>query len=199
MQSFKEFIGEEKPKDYSLEWDVDSFGKMAYYRKKLGFGDIIDNMVANDLSLRSLEGSPTIVRQSFNVADNMLKMNGLKGGPIDVFIYTCRGCELTSLEGAPERCNTFNAVSNHISSLEGIGKRYLKECKILLLSINPLESNFLGLLRVKELTQFKIKGNELARPWVAANIINDHLQGKRDVDDCFEELTRKGFKEYAKF
>jgi hypothetical protein len=199
MQSFKEFIGEGKTKDFALEWDVDSFGKMLFYRNKLKFGDVINNMAANDLSLRSLEGCPTVVRDSFNVSDNMLKMNGLKGGPIDVGFYTCRKCELTSLEGAPERCGTFNATYNHISSLEGIGKKYLKECEILLLSINPLESNFLGLLKVQKLTMFNIKGNELAEPWRAAKIIDAHIQGDKDVMEAHEELTRAGLKQYAKF
>lgn len=141
------------------------------------------------------------VKGDFNCADT--KITTLEGGPKKVMKdYYANRCQLTSLEGAPNFIGSeFMANSNFITSLEGIGKKYLREINgYLSMYNNPLKSNVLGLMLIKNIKSFQINYAPYRMDEnIAAKlqeIMNGHLRG--DIMECREELVQAGLKEFAK-
>lgn len=131
------------------------------------------NFVCDSSKIISLEGAPKIVKGSFN----------------------CNRTRIISLNHAPLIVGEARFAYNQITSLEGIGRKYFKECTDgLLVSFNcPIKSNILGLLLVKRLVDFyNTLDDEIA------DMIHKHLRGNKDVLEFQEELIEKGFKELAK-
>ena len=109
-------------------------------------------------------------------------------------LFLCSGNFLTSLEFCPEKIHgNFNCSHNQLTSLQGIGKKYLKELTGLLdLRGNPIQSHVLGLLLINGLQEVYLNNKEVQE------IINKHLAGERDIFDCQEELIQASFREFAK-
>lgn len=131
------------------------------------------NFICDSTRIVSLEGAPKIVKGSFN----------------------CNKTKITSLNFAPLIVGEARFSYNHITSLEGIGRKYFKECisGILAGFQCPIKSNILGLMLVKGLTGFYSNLDDEIQ-----DIIHKHLIGNKDVLELQEELLEKGFKQYAK-
>ena len=128
------------------------------------------------------------------------------------FIASCQ--DLTSLKGAPISVyGNFDAACNVITSLDGIpsfidGHAYMFNNKIASLhnihkqikhlngyfnaKSNPITSHVLGLLLIDGL-----KGVWMDHLQVET-ILNDHIQGDRDIFACQEELIEAGLEDFAK-
>lgn len=116
--------------------------------------------------------------------------------------FDCSSNQLTSLEHCPEFIlnrlwytkSIFSATNNNISSLVGFGRKFCKQINGKLdLSRNPLISNALGLLLIKDLTSVVFDNEKLQ------NIFNYYLKGESDVMDCMEELTQARLTAFARF
>jgi hypothetical protein len=154
-------------------------------------------------SITSLEGSPEHVTGSFY--NNRTFTKSLIGGPKFVGEDFDTGDIITSLEGAPIHVgHKFIMSSKYITSLEGIGNKFLCECEILRIETNSIKSNILGILLIKGLLllmtdRIITTDTFISRPRCEALMIIDrHLNGDRDILACQEELISAGLKEYAK-
>ena len=165
---------------------------LLYYKERQHWDDTIGRLVGSRCGLTSLEGSPTHVMEYFKINDNPL--GDLKDGPTHATGYYAKHCDLTSLEGAPLVCGEFNVMDNKITSLQGIGKLYLKQCMGIRLEQNPIKSHILGLLLVKELNNLTFDASDV--PAMVTVLV--HLNGDKELLDCKEELITNGYKEYAK-
>ena len=121
--------------------------------------------------LTSLQGAPSVV----------------KGG------FSCHHNKLTSLEGAPSAVNGYFYCSfNQLTSLAGIHKIIKEIHGCANFYDNPIESNVLGLMRIKGLTKVYLDNKQVM------DILNKYLAGDRDIIKCQSELLDAGLEEYAK-
>lgn len=153
--------------------------------------------------LTSLEGAPCETLGDFFCSSN--KLTSLKGAPPHVGLdFYCSSNELTSLEGAPTKVNGgFYCHNNPITSLAGIDtyfKNGFIEGQIGIPA--SIESHILGVLLIPRLQSITVIGVEVdidTSPLInAANILNKHLAGDRDILDCQEELRAAGLREFGK-
>ena len=122
-------------------------------------------------NLTSLEGAPSVV-------------NGY---------FSCAGNKLTSLAGAPSVVNgDFYCFNNKLTSLAGIHKIIKEIHGVADFYDNPIESNVLGLMRIKGLTKVYLDNRQVM------DILNKYLRGDRDIIKCQSELQDAGFEEFAK-
>ena len=134
----------------------------------------------SNCSLTSLKGMPRHVGRDVNVVKNDLK----------------------SLEFCPNKIDgDFYFNSNKLTSLQGIHKLF-KDGYIqgeIQLTGNPIKSHLLGLLLIPRLTTVFADDAPKSLPELVAaiDIINRHLEGKRDIIDCQQELIAAGLKAYA--
>jgi hypothetical protein len=151
---------------------------------------------SNCVNLTSLEGSPSSVTGNFKCW--RCNFPTLKGASKKVtgefYINECD--KLTSLEGAPDEVIGIVTIAscNKLKSLSGIGINYLLKINGSLdLYRTSIESNILGLLKVKDLEEIINLNNKKAQ-----KIINKHLHSGRRLSKCKEELIEAGLKEFAK-
>lgn len=146
-----------------------------------------------------------LTRNAFNMEsgppimiDNNRHLTSLEGIPAITYRVNADFCSLTSLEHAPMIVKgSFSAVGNPIRSLEGIGKRYLKECVEMNFAGVILFSNTLGLMNVKGLRE--VHFSELVKELqLLEEITNSHLQGDHDLLEYQEDLVKAGLKHFAK-
>lgn len=127
------------------------------------------------------------------------RLHSLKESPkIINGIFNCSGVRLHSLEGSPliVRGN-YQADNNELTSLKDIHKQIKEIHGTFSVRHNPIISNILGVLLIKNLEFFDISANHNDK--IKINMIIDHhIQGDRDVLACQEELISAGYKEYAK-
>ena len=85
-----------------------------------GFPKQVKSLDISYNRLESLENCPQILRGAFNCSYNR-KLKSLEGGPTEVRdSYDCSNCNLESLEGAPKKVGyTFSCNGNDLKSLEG--------------------------------------------------------------------------------
>lgn len=156
--------------------------------------DVVNEFICSNTHLISLEGAP-IECQTFYCNINMLQENGLKGGPEIVHkVYQCEKCSLTSLMYAPKKVEVFGAQNNDITSLEGIGRKYLKECKLINLDKNKIQSNILGIVLIKDLTLLTATGET----WFYIRKMIEFNKAEKDVLEAQEWLIEQGKKQLAK-
>jgi hypothetical protein len=126
--------------------------------------------------------------------------------------FICSGNDLTTLEGELMKVGSSADFSaNKITSLKGIGRKYLKEIDgRLFISKNPIKSNVLGLLFVKKLVGVTCNkssidhGDRVRAPWV--EFINDYITKygiNRTIEmeivmRCQSEMIDAGLTEFAK-
>jgi hypothetical protein len=156
----------------------------------------------SQLNLTDLMGLPTRLSGSLAVRHNKTALS-LKGCPKRVGKNVdFQGCvSLLDIDQLPDVIGgDLNLAQTEVTSLAGIGKTYVKDCKLINLhSCIRLKSNILGLLLVKGLVE--IIFSEWGEPGnykKALKIINDELDGERDIMNAHEALTRAGLKDYAK-
>ena len=166
-----------------LNFRRDSDDTLGWYMSEQHIAFKLQSFLAENMHLTSLEGGP-IECHSFNVLGN--ELTSLIGGPTKIgFTYTVDENRLTSLEYAPVEVRFCNARKNKISSLTGIGRKYLKKCKILRMTDNDLQSNILGLLLIKDFEEMYCSNKASEK---ALDIVWRHIHKDKDVMDCQEEL-----------
>ena len=160
----------------------------------------VENLDCKKCNLHTLEGVPKKINGNFNCSNNK-NLTSLKGMPQEgVANLECSSCKLTSLEGAPKKINgNLICTNNPITSLKDIHK-IIEEIKNFMIVPSSIESNILGVLKIKNLQNFnffgkdgKYKKNEIS------NIINKYLPNPNasQILDCQNELIEAGFEEYA--
>jgi hypothetical protein len=187
--------------DVKMVKDVFATGKLP-----VKFGKVY-SFAAVGTYLQSLENTPRIVAQSFDIDSNPLGKAGLKGGPEQVGgNYWCNNCDLETLLGAPKKvssfyCNfnkllggpaevadDFFCMDNPLKSLEGLPKIIPGELRL----------NYdkdLPLLRALGAGYVSF-GNHYEDESIAKvhNILLDYVgKGKRAMFDCQKALEDAGF------
>jgi hypothetical protein len=123
------------------------------------------------------------------------QLETLKGCPNQLGHLQVSGSKISSLEYAPLKCDSIILNNSPIKELKGIGRNFLKDVKIISIEL-PLESNVLGLCRIKNLRHINNQSSDKII-FDVLNIVNKHL--KTDGSECQEELIQNGFNDYAKF
>lgn len=163
-------------------------------KETFNWTDKVGKFYCSGTQLISLEGAPKECDE-FYCNINMLKDDGLKGGPEIVHkVYQCEKCSLTSLMYAPMKVEVFDAEDNIITSLAGIGRKYLKNCTLMNLEKNKIQSNILGLVIVEDLSVLNIFGENR---FFCLKMLEFAKNG-RDVLEAQEWLLDQGKKELAK-
>lgn len=167
---------------------------------------ITDLIIAN-CDIHSLQGAPNTINGKFDCKNNE-NLNSLIGMPQNgvKHIYA-NGCNLTSFEGAPKKVdgNVF-ATKNPIKTLKNIHKIFDSIDGQMGLP-SSIESNVLGLLKIKNLTKISFFKNVMDKNEKGlgqdkkeiSNIINQYLPNPTtdQIIDCQNELIEAGFEEYA--
>lgn len=158
--------------------------------------EIVNSINVSGNSLSNLEGCPTVLKGSLNVSRNKVPLS-LKGCPKKIGRdLNLSNCELLDLDELPLIIgNQLTLWNSKITSLEGIGKRYVRSCKhIDLQRCDYLKSNILGLLTVKKLIDIDCDRESQPLRIISRAI----LSGDHDIMEVREELIQAGFKEFAK-
>jgi hypothetical protein len=98
--------------------DVDlGYRQLVEFPEYINFRKITGSFICSHNDLRSLRGSPHIVRGSFHCCNNQL--SSLEFGPYKVEgSYLAHSNNLTSLKHMPKNLNTFSCNNNLLKSLE---------------------------------------------------------------------------------
>jgi hypothetical protein len=159
------------------------------------------------LQLQSLKGCPKkIISQSvysgwFDCSHNQL--SSLEFGPETVEgSYIADNNFLTDVKFLPKSIgvtssNNIYIHDNQIVTLEGIQKTsFNKSNGTVVLYGNPIKSNILGLLLVKNMSNIQFNKEDIGAQ--ALQIVQQNLLKNKDILECQEELIEAGLKEYAK-
>ena len=166
---------------------------------------VVDGYLELDnIGLKTLEGGcPKEIQGYFTCTQN--KLSNLIGGPEIVSLsYMAGGNPLISLEGAPLICGEFYIDNcRQITSLEGIGKNFIKQCRNLVINNCPITNNILGIFLIKDLNSVFLNYHHPNNNWYEypkeiVNIIKQGVSNKTDILEIQEELITKGFTSYAK-
>lgn len=107
---------------------------------------------------------------------------------------------LTSLEDFNLYCNVLHLHENMmLTSLTNVHKQLSSIIEEIELNHQPIRSNILGLLKMKNLQGILV--SEPVNDVIATKpfgIVNNHLHLDKDIMECREELIANGLKEYAK-
>ena len=175
------------------------------------------------VSLTSLEGAPTTLLGTYTSLSGKFECSGctsltsLKGAPTNPpSHFYCGGCALTSLEGGPETVggnfNCDNSIftslegapisvgesfyankCNNITSLQGIGKKFLKTVGAELeINVSKRLQFGLGIMLITNIRSVKLKDKTLTA------ILNTLLKNRSDLLDAKEQLMNAGYKAFAK-
>lgn len=151
--------------------------------------------------LTSLKGAPDTVLSIRAKGTKSLK--SLIDGPkrvLNAAYFQDSGLE--SLEGLMEVGRSLYVCDcPRLTSLHGIGTKYLKSCSSLYLS-NTIKENILGLMLIKNLdvvTVFEAHAGVNKKLDRALEIINKHREYKIEpnIIDCQHELIEAGLEEFA--
>ena len=143
----------------------------------------------SDMNLTSLNGCPSEVDGAFVCSNN--KLTNLIGGPTEVKYITADDNKFSSLRGAPSIIHKNGFFQNNeLTSLHNIHKEIL-EAEELYFQKNPIKSNILGLLKIKNLKLVKFDDEKLEA------IIKKYLP-MGNLLECQQELIDTGLEEFAK-
>jgi hypothetical protein len=142
--------------------------------------------------LESLKGAPSYIGGGFY--SNNCSLKTLEGAPRKVEEdFSCFNNDISTLDGAPEFIGErFICHSNNLTSLHNIHKQIKHIGGYVSFENNPIKSHVLGLLLIDGL-----KGVWMDHLQVET-ILNDHIQGDRDIFACQEELIEAGLEDFAK-
>lgn len=167
------------------------------------------NFSCDDKNLTSLEGSPGIVYGNFYCYYN--NFSSLEGGPLGTVDFICYSSHLKSLKGAPHQVRNFDVEDNELTSLDHAPKKVDGDfnCRrnkltslhnihkqissiggIFSAEYNPIKSDILGLLKIKNLICIHLDDDKID------GIINKYLP-EGDLIACQQELIEAGLEEYA--
>jgi hypothetical protein len=165
----------------------------------------VETLNAEGCDLTSLEGSPQKIDGAFYCSYNK-RLKSLKGMTQEgVKRLHCAGCSLSSFEGVARNISgDVFAVKNPMTNLKGVHKHFDTIGGKMLLS-DSIESNILGLLKIKNLKRVSFFKNsvDLGEKSVAkkeiSDIINKYLPNPTlaEIIDCQNELVEAGFEDYA--
>ena len=161
--------------------------------------DGITSIMCVNSGLTSLEGLSNIKSPfKLNIIGNtnLTSLEGLANS--NVSILYCQECSLTSLEGAPNILKRLECDDNPIVSLKGIHK-IIEEINGIGLFPDSIESNILGLLKIKNLKKIQFANKGILKKDEISEIINKYLPNPSpsQIIDCQNELIDAGFEEYA--
>jgi len=176
--------------------DRDSDGTLNYYIQKYNIPSQIEYLEADELELTSLEGGDKLLHIEKHFGCTTNKLVNLIGGPQHFgqsASYYCGGNDyLISLEGAPLLINYFSSDNNtSLKTLEGIGRKYLKEVEHLNLKNCRISNNILGLCLIKNLKELY----DNSRNQILTKIA---FEFKGEVLEAQEWLIENGYKQLAK-
>lgn len=206
MPSFKQYLGNDLKDDRSRDCVRIELGNFEEYIKdERLIHDMPEMLLSFRVDRQRVVGMdkgkvPKIITGVFSMYGTGL--TSLENGPVEAKRYHANYNSISSLEYGPMKCEGFQAFNNDLISLEGIGRKYLKECKELDVGFNPFKSNLLGVFLVKGLDSLTLFQPSDVNGFVVelkkvCRIIYDHFEEK-DLLECQEELISKGYKDYAK-
>ena len=150
-------------------------------------------------NLESFEGSPIEINGAFTCSMHK-KITTFNGSPKMVNgAFIVSDCNISSVEGLPEfiKQNCF-ITKNPIKTLKNIYKN-VKEIGGKLYVENSVESNVLGVLKIKNLKELIFLNKNTYTKTEISNIINKYLPNPNmsQILDCQNELIEAGFEGYA--
>ncbi len=150
----------------------------------------------NSNNLTSLKGAPISVGHNYDCCYNQIKKLTNIPNKINGY-FSCRVNVLKSFEGFPSEVDDYiDCSDNEIRSLVDINN-YVKSCKNIILSGNPIKKGGLGLLLVKDLESVEYDSEDSFSD--AMDIISKYLgQGKAGLLQCQEELIEANLERYSK-
>lgn len=176
----------------------------------------VTELACDGTNERLPEGLPEFIGGRLDAGD--MAITTLKGAPKTVMFANFKRNSLTTLEGSLESCTTLNveqnllhtlsgnvthinnlkASYNSIKSLKDIHKS-IKSCLTIALDGNPIESNILGLLLIKNLKDVRLTSfdDDLS---LAERTIRKYLPNTRGMEavfECQEELIELGLEKFA--
>lgn len=133
-------------------------------------------------------------------AANMPNLTSLEGMPLAVSDLTIvGGPKLESLEGITAECETIVITGcDSLTSLKGIGRYIKKATKIKIDGCDKIESNILGLMKIKGLSVIEITDCVNADFVKAIQMIKMGMMHEADVPETQEALIEVGLGDYAK-
>ena len=159
-------------------------------------------------ALSNLTGGPVWVSGNYNTGNNSL--TSLVGAPDAVGNFYCANNRLSNFEGLPTKIvGQLNMSGNKITSLQGIHKHFKNGFIAGDIYIDVMHSHILGLILIPGLTEVNLGLINVNvtnthsstifcfQMFRAIEIINNHLEGDRDVIDCQQDLINAGFKALA--
>ena len=159
----------------------------------------VKDLIISNCNLTSLEGAPKKIDGQFDCSSNK-NLTSLKGMPQEgVIDIDFSNCNISSLEGAPKKIyGNVYADSNPIISLKNVHK-IIEEINGKIFLPESIESNILGLLKIKNLKSINFKNLIFEGNFELSKIINKYLPNPSpsQIIDCQNELIDAGFEEYA--
>lgn len=143
-----------------------------------------------------------IIKGNFDCSHS--EITTLNGAPSRVENnFYCNFTNITSLKGAPSYVGGyFHCAYTNIESLHNVHKiiKYIGGRFIL---SNTIKSHMLGIMYIKGLVGIELYEQHIHPAFAQEHsqletIFNKHLEGKRNVHDCQEELLEAGLGEFAK-
>ena len=163
-----------------------------------GCSEEVSNFFASQCNLLSLEGFPKVKRDiDISLNQNLTSLKGMNLETVENLFLN--GCRLTSLEGIPRNIKHLIIDDNPIKSLKGIHK-LIDSIDDELILPNSIESNVLGLLKIKKLRKVFLGFSDTTEDIKqVVEIINKYLPNptSAQIIDCQNELIEAGFEEYA--
>jgi hypothetical protein len=199
IENLKEIIKKLKDKQSQKS---KSFSNSEYKEIIKSLTDLDLSNVTNSLSitagyLTSLEGCPEKLN-NLRIISNK-EILSLHGCPIRIENnIDFNNSKIKDIDFLPQKIgNQLSLTRTDITSLAGIGRKFVRSCKYLEITENDLNSSILGILLIQKLESFRFYSKSVDYLKVST-IINKHLKGERDLISCKEELMAAGFKELAK-
>jgi 5'-3' exonuclease len=164
---------------------------------------LLGNFSAISLSvfeLKSLKGIYKEIRGTLDL-EHSKGLSSLEFCPKKIDMdFDLSQCTITSLEHGPDKIGkvlTLRGCDN-LTSLEGIGTKYIFEIGNYIHMSASIKSNILGVLKIKELEGLVPPSrDEYKNLKEACLIVNKHLRSSRRLNKCKEELIEAGLKEFA--
>lgn len=175
--------------DCDLYYDILPGGQELYSLS--GCPETVENFNCSGQPITTLVGGPIIVQNNYYCTST--KITDFKGAPKKVGgSFICKDTMINTFDGIPEYIgDDLNLKNNKFTSLKDIHKHITNIWGGANFEGNPIKSNILGLLKIKQLRAVQFDDIELEE------IINKYLP-EGDIFACQQELIDAGFEEYAR-
>ena len=183
--------------DFLTELEIDDSLKLISLR---GCPKQIDHFACYSSSITTLEHGPKIAK-TYSCSLNK-NLASLKGAPDKVKRFYCSDTNITSLQYCPQEAFSFQCCNNPQLILRNVWK-HLHRCKTYKQTGHiHKESGLLGLLRIKDLNQIRLRGLDMiGSPSIQMSIVSKYvpLKTMSDIIHCKHKLITAGFKSNARF